>query len=88
MKSIPKKLLDELISSAIYICKRYDYDEVSTALFQRRLMTDYDHAKVVMDELAKLKLIIGCRIDRDEEDDYENVICKVNKQKLKELNTN
>lgn len=83
--SISKKVFDQLVSSAIYICK--SYEEVSTALFQRTLMTDYDHAKVVVDELIKIKLMADCRIDKDE-DGYENVICKVNKQKLKELSTN
>lgn len=80
-------MLDELVSGAIYVCKKYDYESVSTALFQRRLMTDYDHAKVVVDELVKTKLMVDCRIDKDE-DGYENVICKVDKQKLKELNSN
>lgn len=83
--SISKKALDQLVSSAIYICK--SYEDVSTALFQRTLMTDYNHAKVVVDELIKIKLMVDCKTDRDE-DGYENVICKVNKQKLKELNTN
>ncbi len=50
-------------------------------------MTDYDHAKVVVDELVKIKLMVDFRIDKDE-DGYENVICKVDKQKLKELNSN
>ncbi len=87
MKKISKELLDRLISEAIYVCRRYDYNEVSTALFQRRLMTDYDHAKVVVDELVKIKLMVDCRIDKDE-DGYKNVICRVDKEKLKQLSSN
>lgn len=83
--SVSKKVFDQLVSSAIYTCK--SYEDVSTALFQRTLMTDCDHAKVVVGELIKIKLMIDCRIDRDEAG-YENVICKVNKQKLRELSAN
>jgi hypothetical protein len=83
---ILKERLDILTSEAIYICKRYKYDRVSPYLFQRRQALDFDTAMVIFRELQKIKIVINVKHTVDEDD--ENWIGDVDKEKLRKLSKN
>lgn len=76
---------DELISNAIYICK--GHDKVSPGIFQRMLSLDFDTGLKVFKELVSLGIISEYWIDEFDEDE-ENFIGKIDKEKLKEYLTN
>lgn len=79
------KALDELVDNAIHICKKYE--EVSPALFQRTLMTDFNTGKKVFEELIKLGVVYDIR-ENILDDDIENPLGTVDKAKLKEFFVN
>ena len=79
------KSIDDLISDAIFLCK--DHEEVSPAMFQRTLMTDFNIGKKVFEELVKLKIVYDVR-ENILDDDVENPLGTVDKVKLKEFLAN
>jgi hypothetical protein len=70
-----------LISDSLSICN--NYDEVSPAMLQRTLSTDFYTALKVFYELVNMKVISKYWKD-DLDEDGENLIGKVDKNKLKE----
>ncbi len=82
-QAVKNKAFDSLVSDAIYLCK--DREVVSPYLFQRLLPIDLETAERIFDELQKLGLLVNVR---PQEDDQEAIIADVNKEKLRELQTN
>lgn len=79
------KDFDELIGDAIHICK--DHDKASPAMFQRMLSLDFNTALKVFKELVTLGIVPEYEPDEFDEDG-DNFIGKIDKEKLKEFLTN
>ena len=65
---------DELLSSAIYYCKKTD--QLSPAYLQRILETDFETAKKLFFELVKIKIVEFSGETTDDEDNYLGTINK------------
>lgn len=72
----------KLVKEAIEILNEHKYDRVSNYLFQRRLKVDYLTASLVVGKLFEDKIVHSPILSEDEED---NIILTVNKNKLRSL---
>jgi hypothetical protein len=76
--------LEKLVDDALVLCNKEEYKEVSPALFQRCLSTDFYSAKKVFDELAKLK-VIGEVKKNIYDDEGDNPLGEIDRSRLREF---
>lgn len=76
---------DDLVTEAIYVCK--DSEKASPAMLARTLAVDFKTGLKVFNELVDLKIIPEFEPDEFDEDG-ENLIGTIDKQKLKEFTAN
>src|SRR3989344_1887287 len=82
IESIKEKDITKLLKEAMELLEEHKYDTVSNYLFQRRLMTDYLTASLIVDRLFKDKILHSPTLAEDEED---NIVLTVDKNKLRSL---